>query len=166
MKKKNSKNILLWCISCAVFLLTSICIMINLEKLNILTYLLFVAFLPVLILGTTSFFYGFLSDINKSRKYGVVITMAVIYSVIGMMLNLHFVDFAVMNQIIENTKVSSESVSMSVQSGTTGDMIQSYFLNVAFSCIGCIFGNFIKTNKAKKAENYQQVVQAENEYDH
>ena len=58
-------------------------IMMNLEKLNILTYLLLVAFLPVLILGITSFIYGFLSDLKKYRKYGAVITMAVIYSVIG-----------------------------------------------------------------------------------
>ena len=96
----------------------------------------------------------------------MVITMAVIYSVIGMMLNLYFVDSVVMNHIIENTKVSSESVSMTVQSGTTGDMFQAYLLNVAFSCIGCFFGNFIKINKEKKAGNCQQVGQVGNEYDH
>ena len=57
-----------------------------------------------------------------------------------------------MNHIIENTKVSSESVSMTVQSGTTGDMFQAYLLNVAFSCMDAFSVTLLKSNKRKKRQ--------------
>lgn len=159
MKMKEKGLLYLGVGLCALFLELFV-VSINLNALNVFTYLLSVGLLPAIILFVTSLLYSLNAKTTKKIKYIVAVMLAFVFSVIMLVFCANMITTELIDIIISNS-ITADTTQVSMSTASAGDNIQSILLFVAFSGLGVFVGNRIRTSKHKKDKNFCQ----KDEYD-
>ena len=162
MKKLFDKKILIWLLGFVVLVLELVFIALNLNNLNVLTYLLCIGFIPAIILFVTSLTYSSFANKTKLTKYVMAIIVALVFSTILLTFCDLLISEEIVDQIIKNS-MTSDTTQVSMNTATAGDNVQSILLYIAFSGIGCFIGTSIY--KKRMLKNTAQETNTSNEYD-
>lgn len=148
MKKIIDKKMLVWLAGLIVLAIELVVVTINITSLNVLTYLLYIGFLPAIILFASSIVYSSKANTSKIWKYVLSIIIAIIFSAILIAYCKMNINEGIVEQIIRNS-VTSDTKQVSMNTATVADNIQSILLYIAFSGIGCFIGTSVYKKKGK-----------------
>lgn len=161
MKNVFDKRMLIWFFGLIGLALELVLVAINLDSLNVITFMLGIGLIPAIILFVASLIFGSFSDRTKLTKYVMSIMVALVFSAILITFCQIMLRPEIVERIIENS-VSTGTTQVSMSTATAGDNIQSVLLYIAFSGLGCFIGTSIyKKRMHKNSTNNEK----NNEYD-
>ena len=147
------KKMIIWLVGLITLVFEFVIVTINLTRLNILTYLLYIGFFPAFILFVTSLVYSFQANTSKLSKYILSVIVAVIFSAILLVYFGVYINEEIVERIIQNS-MTFDTMQVSINTATVGDNIQMFLLYIAFSGIGCFIGNLVYKKRRKSINSH------------
>lgn len=150
MKKFFDKGMIFLGGAVVLLLAELLALHLNLQELNVLTYLLTVGLLPAVILFAGMLGYSLSTKAPAKVTYVTAIVMTLLFSGImllycGSAITPELVDTIIANSITDST------TQVSMTTASAGDNIQSILIFAAFAAAGTFIGNRIRKKKTPQS---------------